>query len=91
MSDGEMRLWLSPALAFGIGIHRQRHTVRHLAPLQSLQERRTEMRDLAALRRGSVGRVHDNNLPPSPLFPPPRPSLGVTSARAVSKYSKCTM
>ena len=65
----------------GKGIHRQRLAVGHLAPLQSLRKRRTEMRALAALRRGSVTRVHNGAPPPTfPLFLPPLPSRVVTSA-----------
>lgn len=59
-------LCLSPVLAFGIGIHRQRLTVRHLTPLQLLHKLRTEMRALVALRRGSVRRAHNSAPPHSP-------------------------
>lgn len=65
LKHGETCLRLSAALAFGMSIHRQRLTVGHLAPLQSLHERRTEMRALAALSRGSVRRVHIGTPPPS--------------------------
>lgn len=85
-----------PALAFRMGIHRQRLTVGHLAPLQSLHKRRTEMRALAALRRGSEARSRRNT--PAPPFSLPSfllvlasvASPVMTSARAASKYSMCT-
>lgn len=88
LSRSKMCLCLLPALAFRIGIHRQRLTVGHLAPLQSLHKRRTEMRALAALRRGSEARSRRN--PPFLLVLLSVPLPVMTSARAVSKYSKCT-
>lgn len=78
-----------PALAFRMGIHRQRLTVGHLAPLQSLHKRRTEMRALAALRRGSEARSRRNTPAPPLLSPllPARPSLSSITRNDVSTRS----
>lgn len=69
-----MCLWFSPALAFGIGIPRQRLTVGHLAPLQSLHERRTEMRVHAALSLFLSLSLHRDLSGASTIQPPTPPS-----------------